>query len=82
MLTEQLESLEEVFPKHTFPINMLDCGLEAVPEYHVVWICHVSELAHVSMICREILGTFARETHHCGRFIDNHETSSRYSFKE
>lgn len=61
---------------------MLNCGLEAVSEYHVIRICHVSELAHVPMICWEILGTFTRETHDCGRFIDNHETSCRYSFEE
>lgn len=73
---------KENMPRRTFPVDLLNCGLEAVPEYHVVRIRHVSELAHVTMVCREVLGTFARQTDHCGRFINNDETGGRYAFEE
>lgn len=34
------------------------------------------------MVCWKILVAFTGQTHHCGGFIDNHETGSRYSFEE
>lgn len=73
---------EKKFRQRTFPVDLLNCGLEAVPEHHVIRVCHVSELAHVAVVCWEILSTFTRKTHHSGGFIDNHETGGGNSFEE